>query len=377
MTPNNGENKRAKWPAWLPLRDDLQDQVPYGAPQLNVSTRLNTNENPFGPSKTLVKDLESAISEIGARLNRYPDRDAIELRRSLAQYLNQLSDTTFSEANIWAANGSNEVIQSIFLAFGGSGRSAVGFEPSYSMHHNIARVTGTSWLRVDRVGDFVIDIESAHRTIAAEKPSLVFLTTPNNPTGTITAINDIRTLGRICAEVNALLVVDEAYQEFSQEPSAITLIDELPNIIVCRTMSKAFAFAGARVGYLVANPAVIEAMLLVRLPYHLSSATQALALVALTYSRELLANVAHLSRERVRIRKELERLGVATLPSGANFFLFHAVDPKSLWQALLAEDVLVRDVALPHYLRVTVGSPEENDRFIAALSKALGISATG
>lgn len=373
----DNQNRGATWPTWLPLRDDLRDQVPYGAPQLEVSTRLNTNENPFGPSKTLVKDLESAISEIGARLNRYPDRDAVELRRALAQYLNQLSDTRFSEVNIWSANGSNEVIQSIFLAFGGSGRSAVGFEPSYSMHHNIARVTGTSWITVDRVGDFVIDVESARSTIAAKKSSLVFLTTPNNPTGTITSINDIRTLGRICAEVNALLVVDEAYQEFSQESSAITLVDEFPNIIVCRTMSKAFAFAGARVGYLVANPAVIEAMLLVRLPYHLSSATQALALVALSYSRELLANVAHLRRERMRIKKELERIGVETLTSGANFFLFQTDDPKSLWKALLAHDVLVRDVGLPQYLRVTVGSPEENDRFIAALSKALGSSATG
>ena len=365
------------WPSWLPLRNDLRGQVPYGAPQIDVATRLNTNENPFGPSKTLVKDLERALSEIGAQLNRYPDRDAVELRRSLAQYINQLSDTTFSQSNIWASNGSNEIIQSIFLAFGGANRSALGFEPSYSMHQNIARSTGTSWLSMSRADDFTLDIDAACQRVISSKPTLVFLTTPNNPTGTITPIAQIAVLAQTCAQVNALLIVDEAYQEFSNELSAVTLIEKFPNIIICRTMSKAFAFAGARVGYLVAHPSVIDAMLLVRLPYHLSSATQALALVALSYSRELLANVALLSKERIRVGRELERLGVATLPSGANFFLFRAVNPRALWQALLDHGILIRDVGLPDYLRVTVGTPDENDRFIAALSRALDESSAG
>ena len=365
------------WPSWLPLRNDLRGQVPYGAPQIDVATRLNTNENPFGPSKTLVKDLERALSEIGAQLNRYPDRDAVELRRSLAQYINQLSDTTFSQSNIWAANGSNEIIQSIFLAFGGANRSALGLEPSYSMHQNIARSTGTSWLSMSRADDFTLDIDAACQRVISSKPTLVFLTTPNNPTGTITPIAQIAVLAQTCAQVNALLIVDEAYQEFSNELSAVTLIEKFPNIIICRTMSKAFAFAGARVGYLVAHPSVIDAMLLVRLPYHLSSATQALALVALSYSRELLANVALLSKERIRVGRELERLGVATLPSGANFFLFRAADPRALWQALLDHGILIRDVGLPDYLRVTVGTPDENDRFIAALSRALDESSAG
>ena len=365
------------WPSWLPLRNDLRGQVPYGAPQIDVATRLNTNENPFGPSKTLVKDLERALSEIGAQLNRYPDRDAVELRRSLAQYINQLSDTTFSQSNIWASNGSNEIIQSIFLAFGGANRSALGFEPSYSMHQNIARSTGTSWLSMSRADDFTLDIDAACQRVISSKPTLVFLTTPNNPTGTITPIAQIAVLAQTCAQVNALLIVDEAYQEFSNELSAVTLIEKFPNIIICRTMSKAFAFAGARVGYLVAHPSVIDAMLLVRLPYHLSSATQALALVALSYSRELLANVALLSKERIRVGRELERLGVATLPSGANFFLFRAADPRALWQALLDHGILIRDVGLPDYLRVTVGTPDENDRFIAALSRALDESSAG
>ena len=366
-----------QWPDWLPLRADLRDQKPYGAPQLEVPVRLNTNENPFGPSRALVKDLEQSVSEIGALLNRYPDRDAVELRRTLARYINQLSDTNFSEKNIWAANGSNEIIQSIFLAFGGHGRSALGFEPSYSMHHNISRATGTTWLSVQRQSDFSFDINSAKDEINSKRPTLVFLTTPNNPTGTITPINQIAELAAACAHVGALLIVDEAYQEFSNETSAVTLVDDHVNLLVCRTMSKAFAFAGARVGYLVGNSSVIDAMLLVRLPYHLSSATQALALVALSYSQELLANVELLSRERERMRQELDRLGVAPLASGANFFLFTAQHPAQLWQSLLEHGVLVRDVGLERYLRVTVGTPEENDRFISALALTLGRGHTG
>lgn len=377
INERNEKSATSRWPDWLPLRSDLRDQTPYGAPQLDVATRLNTNENPFGPSKALVKDLERALSDIGGGLNRYPDRDAIELRRALAQYINQRSDTTLSESNIWVANGSNEIIQSIFLAFGGAKRSALGFEPSYSMHQNISRATGTIWLSAARSVDFTLNGENARHFVDQNEPHLVFLTTPNNPTGTITPLDEIVKLAQECADVGALLVVDEAYQEFSEEPSAVTLIDKLPNIVICRTMSKAFAFAGARVGYLVAHPSVIDAMLLVRLPYHLSSATQALAIVALSYSRELLANVALLTKERVRMRRELERLGVASLPSGANFFLFQAGDPRALWQELLHHGILVRDVGLPDYLRVTVGSPEENDRFITALGKALGQSPAG
>jgi histidinol-phosphate aminotransferase len=335
---------------------------------------LNTNENPFGPGRALVKDLESAIREIGSRLNRYPDRDAIELRTALARYINQLSDTTFGAENIWAANGSNEVIQSMFLAFGGGGRRALGFEPSYSMHRNIARVTGTEWVSLSRNSDFAIDIEGARTAIEQARPALIFVTTPNNPTGTTTSVVELTTLAKIAADTGAILVVDEAYQEFSSEASAVTLIDALatfPNVVVCRTMSKAFAFAGARVGYLVAHSAVIDAILLVRLPYHLSSATQALALVALAYSQELLANVALLSKERARIAQELERIGVQALPSGANFFLFQNQNPQLLWQMLLDSDVLIRDVGLPNHLRVTIGTPQENDRFVSALKSAL------
>jgi histidinol-phosphate aminotransferase len=370
---NSGE----RWPSWLPLRDQLRDRSPYGAPQPEVPVRLNTNENPFGPSKALIKDLERAVGEVGVALNRYPDRDAVELRRALARYINQLSDTTVSQSNIWVANGSNEIIQSIFLAFGGEGRSAMGFEPSYSMHPNIARATGTKWHQVARAENFAIDCDLARIEILSKDPTLVFLTTPNNPTGTITAISDIARLAQFSAQVNALLIVDEAYQEFSNQPSAVTLIDRFPNLIVCRTMSKAFAFAGVRLGYLIAHPPVVDATLLVRLPYHLSSATQALALVALSYSQELLANVALLSSERERIGRELGGIGVKALASGANFFLFETDQPRALWDELLKRGVLIRDVGLTGYLRVTVGTPEENDRFIAALRQALEATTSG
>ena len=245
------------------------------------------------------------------------------------------------------------------------------------MHVNIARATGTKWQHNQRNGDFTIDVPGATKIIAQERPTLVFLTSPNNPTGTITPISQIEQLAQACAEVNALLIVDEAYQEFSNERSAVTLIEAHPNIVVCRTMSKAFEFAGARLGYLVGNQKVVDAMLLVRLPYHLSSATQSLASVALNYAQELLANVAVLSNERERIRLGLANIGVTALPSGANFFLFETTRPAQLWQELLEQGVLVRDVGLAGYLRVTVGRPEENELFIKALTHALGKGSAG
>ena len=365
------------WPSWLPLRDDLRDQIAYGAPQLEVPVRLNTNENPFGPSKSLVKDLEHALSEIGTHLNRYPDRNSMTLRQSLARYINETSDTTFTAENIWPANGSNEVIQSLFLAFAGNSKVAAGFEPSYSMHRNIAKVTGTSWHSWERRDDYSIDVNHVKERASEVRATLIFLTTPNNPTGTITSVADIRQLAEISGRTGALLVIDEAYQEFSAQPSAVTLIDEFPHVVVSRTMSKAFAFAGTRVGYLVGNAKVIDALQLVRLPYHLSSATQAFALVALDHSQELLANVALLRQERERVRAALTRMGVNSLESGANFFLFSAQNPGKLWQKLVDVGVLVRDVGLPSYLRVTIGTPEENDHFLAAIKDALGESSTG
>jgi histidinol-phosphate aminotransferase len=286
----------------------------------------------------------------------------------LAEFVNSLSHTSFTLKNIWAANGSNEIIQSLFLAFGEKG--AIGFTPSYSMHPLIARVTQTAWRDGQRRADFSLDIEIAKEEIAKSAPSLTFITTPNNPTGTSISISEIEELAQAAP---GLLVVDEAYAEFSDEISAVTLIEKHPNVIVIRTMSKAFSFAGARVGYLVADPVVIDALFLVRLPYHLSALTQAAAEVALQYREELLGNVATLIKSREWVTGELNQLGLTVLPSKANFLLFSGFDIPAplLWKSLLDAGVLIRDVGLSGYLRVTIGSEAENKLFIEALSEIL------
>lgn len=364
-----------EWPSWLPLRGDLQGLSPYGAPQLPSLAQLNTNENPYPPSAKLVKAIAQKVEEVASSLNRYPDRDAISLRAGLANFLNYCSKTELSAENIWAANGSNEVIQSLFLAFGGEG--ALGFTPSYSMHPLISRVAGTTWIDGVRNPDFTLDADDASKQIRTMKAKLIFVTTPNNPTGTSISLRDIELLATVAAEVGGLLVVDEAYAEFSSEPSAITLLTKFPNLVVVRTMSKAFAFAGARVGYLAADSEVIKALQLVRLPYHLSAVTQAIALVALEHSDELLANVATLIRDRERMVEQLQDLGAKVIPSSANFLLFTVPSSKQIWQSLLDQGVLVRDVGLSGYLRVTIGNAAENQRFIDSLAKSLGKSQGG
>ncbi len=358
------------WPQWLPLRPDLRNLSPYGAPQIPSLAQLNTNENPYPPSAKLVSAISKRVDEVAGTLNRYPDRDVVELRRELANFLNHRSGTTLSHENVWAANGSNEVIQSLFLAFGGAG--ALGFIPSYSMHPLIAQVTRTSWTNGERKVDFSLDVALASAQIRQIKPRLVFVTSPNNPTGTSVSLSDIEELAKISAEIGALLVVDEAYAEFSKEPSAITLVGVLPNVVVVRTMSKAFAFAGARVGYLAADKEVISALQLVRLPYHLGAVTQAIALVALEHQGELLANVETLVTDRDRLALQLQQLGATVIPSSANFLLFTVPSSKQIWQSLLDQGVLVRDVGLSGYLRVTIGNAAENQRFVIALANSLG-----
>lgn len=364
-----------EWPGWLPLRSDLRSLSPYGAPQLPSLAQLNTNENPYPPSKELVKAIARKVEEVASSLNRYPDRDVIELRKGLASFLNGRSKTDLSAENIWVANGSNEIIQSLFLAFGGD--SALGFTPSYSMHPLIAQVTGTPWINGVRNLDFTLDVDRASEQIRTTNAKLVFVTTPNNPTGTAMPLQDIETLAKVAAEVSSLLVVDEAYAEFSSQPSAITLLGKFPNLLVIRTMSKAFAFAGARVGYLAANKEVISALQLVRLPYHLGSITQAIALVALEHSDDLLANVATLVADRERMVVQLKDLGADVIPSSANFLLFTVPSSKEIWRSLLDQGVLVRDVGLSGYLRVTIGNAAENQRFIDALADSLGKSQGG
>ena len=359
------------WPNWLPLRETLRPMSPYGAPQVPAQASLNTNENPYSPSPALQKAITDAVASVAADLNRYPDRDATVLRTKLASYINELSGTKFSADNMWAANGSNEIIQSIFLAFAGG--PVLGFTPSYSMHPLIAKVTGAAWIDGKRNADFSLNAVDAVVEIEKVKPTLTFITTPNNPTGGAVTINEIQKLADACKAVGGLLVVDEAYAEFSQETSAVTLIANNPHVIVIRTMSKAFAFAGARVGYLVSDVAVKDAMMIVRLPYHLSALTQAAAQVAIDHRAELLGGVATIIAARESVVQALHDMGLTTITSSANFVLFTGFKQEApqLWAALLEKGVLIRDVGLSGYLRVTIGNEAENTLFISALKELI------
>lgn len=359
------------WPSWLPLRAELTTLSPYGAPQISDVVQLNTNENPF----TLPVEVQSAIvteiKEVAASLNRYPDRDAVRLRSKLAQYIEANTGVRTSVVNIWAANGSNEILQTIFLACGGSGRKALGFTPSYSVHPLIAKITSTTWVEGKRTSEFTIDIAVAIQQILDEKPSLIFITTPNNPSGTCTSLSDVEKMAQAAGTVGALLVVDEAYAEFSDERSAIALIAKYPHVISSRTMSKAFAFAGVRVGYLVADPAVIDAALVTRLPYHLSALTQAAAEVAIDHASLMQRGIKELISERDVLARGIKSVGWSSLESSANFLLFSgfARPAKEIWQEFLNKGILIRDVGLEGYLRVTVGTQAENQRFLTALQE--------
>jgi histidinol-phosphate aminotransferase len=349
----------------LPIRENLRGKSAYGAPQLTVPVQLNTNENPHPPTKALVDDVAESVREAARELHRYPDRDAVALRTDLAAYLVRQTGVPVTVDNVWAANGSNEILQQLLQAFGGPGRSAMGFVPSYSMHPIIADGTETEWLPIFRRADFALDVDAATAAIAERRPDVVFVTSPNNPTGHSVGIAELR---RVLDAAPGIVIVDEAYAEFSDAPSALTLIDEYPSkLVVSRTMSKAFAFAGGRLGYLAAAPAFIEALLLVRLPYHLSVVTQAAARAALRHANETLGSVHALAAERVRVSKALEDTGFHVVPSDANFILFgEFTDSARAWQAYLDRGVLIRDVGIPGYLRATVGLASENDAFIVA-----------
>ncbi|MGV9746284.1 histidinol-phosphate transaminase [Rhodococcus zopfii] len=347
----------------LPLRENLRGKSAYGAPQLTVPVQLNTNENPHPPTQALVDDVAEAVREAARELHRYPDRDAVALRTDLAAYLTRQTGVAVGVENLWAANGSNEILQQILQAFGGPGRSAMGFVPSYSMHPIISDGTQTEWLATYRREDFTLDVEASVAAIRDRRPDVVFVTSPNNPTGHSIPLDQLRA---IVDAAPGIVIVDEAYAEFSAVPSALALIDEYPaKVIVSRTMSKAFAFAGGRLGYLAAAPAVVEALLLVRLPYHLSVITQAAARAALRHADETLGSVAELTAERIRVAAELARLGYEVIPSDANFILFgRFADAAATWQRYLDEGVLIRDVGIPGYLRTTVGLAHENDELL-------------
>ncbi|MFW0792947.1 histidinol-phosphate transaminase [Gordonia sp. CPCC 205515] len=347
----------------LPLRDNLRGKSAYGAPQLEVPVVLNTNENPHPPSQALIDDVAESARAAAASLHRYPDRDAVALRTDLADYLTRATGVALGVENVWAANGSNEILQQLLQAFGGPGRSAIGFVPSYSMHPIISDGTDTTWLQAPRASDFSLDIGYVVAEITNRTPDVVFITSPNNPTGGSIGLDDLR---RIIEAAPGIVIVDEAYAEFSERPSAVELIDAYPSkVVVSRTMSKAFAFAGGRLGYLAAAPAIIDALLLVRLPYHLSVLTQAAARAALRHSDDTLAGVAKIVAERKRVAAELTELGFRVIDSDANFLLFGTfTNAPASWQRYLDNGVLIRDVGIPGHLRVTIGLAAENDAFL-------------
>jgi histidinol-phosphate aminotransferase len=354
----------------LPLRDDLRGKSPYGAPQLDVPVRLNTNENPHPPTQALIDDVTASVRAAAAELHRYPDRDATLLRADLAAYLSAQTGVDLTTENLWAANGSNEILQQLLQAFGGPGRSAIGFVPSYSMHPIISDGTQTAWLQAARAEDFGLDVDVAVAAIAEHRPDVVFLASPNNPSGQSVPLADLR---RLLDVAPGIVIVDEAYGEFSSQPSAVHLLADYPaKLIVTRTMSKAFAFAGGRLGYLAADPAVIDALLLVRLPYHLSCLTQAAARAALRHADDTLGSVALLAAERDRVSTALADMGFRVIPSDANFVLFGGfADAPATWQRYLDAGVLIRDVGLPGYLRTTIGLAAENDALLAASAQLI------
>lgn len=347
----------------LPIRPDLAAKKPYGAPQLNVEVKLNTNENPFSHDEAFVSQVSAKLQEVLRNANRYPDPEALELRSRLAAYLTATTATNFDANQLWAANGSNEILQQLFQLFGGPGRSAIGFEPSYSMHPIISQVSHTEWVAIERAENF--DIELPADLTALKNANLVMVCSPNNPTGTLSTLDLISKLHEI---TTGLVVVDEAYAEFSQAKSAVTLLESHPRLAVVRTMSKAFGFAGVRLGYLVGSNDLINCIRLVRLPYHLSSLTQATAVQALEQASELSKQVEFLIAERVRIAVELQKMGFTVADSSANFLLFKgSFNQGKLWSFLVDQGVLVRDVGISGWLRVTCGTAIENDKFLAKL----------
>lgn len=353
----------------LPLRDELRGEVPYGAPQLEVAVALNVNENPYPPSEAMVADVAAAVATAARTLNRYPDREVLALRTDLAAYLSADGRVPLRADNVWAANGSNEIMLQLLQAFGGPGRTAVSFAPTYSMYPEYARDTHTAWVLGRRADDFSLDLPHALEVLDEHRPSVVLLASPNNPTGTALPLADVEA---IIAAAPGVVVVDEAYGEFRRAgvSSAVSLLPSCPRLVVTRTMSKAFALAGGRLGFLAASPAVVDAVRIVRLPYHLSALTQVVARVALSHSVELLAAVAELRAERDRTADWLRGIGLQAADSDANFVLFGVLpDRHAVWQGLLDRGVLIRETGPAGWLRVSIGTPAEMAAFRHALEE--------
>lgn len=348
----------------LPLRDDLRGLTPYGAPQAALPVALNVNENTHPVPQEVADDILDAVALALREVNRYPDREFTALREGFADYLGY----GLTREQIWAANGSNEVLQHVLQAFGGPGRTAFSFGPTYSMYPLLTRATGAAWKAGPRADDFTVDARSAASHVAEAAPDVVFLCAPNNPTGTPMALDVIEA---VYDAAPGIVVVDEAYHEFAPHDaaSALALLPGRERLVVSRTMSKAFAFAGARVGYLAADAAVVDALRLVRLPYHLSALTQAAAQAALRHATTMLGMVDEIVAQRDRISATLEALGYEPYDSWTNFVLFGGVrDAAETWRGLYDRGVLIRDVGIAHHLRVTAGTEAETTAFLDALA---------
>ena len=355
-----------------PVREDLAGVRSYGAPQLDVPVRINVNENPYPLPDVVADAIAAAVRDVATQLNRYPDREADVLRAAIAAYVSGESGVAVDADQVWAANGSNEVMHHVFLAYGGPGRSAVSFDPTYSMYPEYARDTFTRLRTYPRTDAFAIDIDRARAEIADTKAAITVVASPNNPTGTAIALADLAALASASAEVGGILVVDEAYAEFRRPgtPSALELLAEHPNVLVSRTMSKAFGLAGARVGYLVgASADLVEPLRVVRLPYHLSAITQAAATAALAHADVLQAQVAQIRAERDALVRWLRDASYEVADSDANFILFgRFADRHAVWQELLDQGVLIRETGPAGWLRVSIGTEQENGTFRSALA---------
>ncbi len=355
----------------LPLRRDLKGQTPYGAPADPVPVRLNVNENPYPPSEAVVAAISQAVGAATRGINRYPDRDSVDLRVALAAYLDLESGVDINVERIWAANGSNEIMAQLFSAFGGPGTKALTFDPTYSMYPEYARDSFTEMVSVSRRSDFTIDVDSAIAAVSEHKPTLVILTSPNNPTGTSIALADIEAIVIAAKEIGALVVVDEAYAEFRSDrgATALTLLDSYPNLVVSRTMSKAFGYAGGRLGYCaVSGSEIVQALKLVRLPYHLSAISQAAAIAALGFASESLDRVTEITNARNHMASELAGMGLAVAQSDANFlFIGEFADRHEIWSALFDHGILIRETGPSGWLRVTIGTASENEIFVKCL----------
>ncbi len=341
-------------------------QQPYGAPQDAVRVSLNVNENTHPIPENVAIDIVQSLARAVTGVNRYPDREFTELRGALAGYLGY----GLVAEQVWAANGSNEVLQQVLQAFAGPGRSLLSFTPTYSMYPLLAAGTDTAWIGVERPADYALTPEAVVAALREHRPDVAILCGPNNPTGTTL---DREVIVAAYDAFDGMLVIDEAYQEFDTErESAVALLPGRHRLIVSRTMSKAFAFAGVRLGYLAADPAVIDALRLVRLPYHLSALTQAAATAAIRHADAMLATVADISAQRDRLAGALTELGYTVHPSGANFLLVGGfADPEATFEELRAQGILIRNLSIPGHLRITAGTAAETGAVIDAIA-ALG-----